>query len=567
MCKPDRGQSIEEAMEIKAEQIKNYGYSAGFLYEENSAEPLIVNKDESGYTIISHFYYDLAFYYDPNGVNDITDCFDEVTYYSRIMKIDELPGVYVVATLKQHIYSCTTIQDSSFTDYEPIYKNGKERIEGFRNCQIGEKFVDLNSLMTITWQDLIVSESVEETEETEENKQNVSVTQFAKDQTGEDGGVSVPAAIVIGVLSTGTSVAGAVLAGSKRKKENEKTEKSGSYKMYIQKDFGDSIRRGGVPVTVRARMAEIDSLGKTVYRPDLTEKISASSGELTIHKVSFTGKYCEATVSVPKDQNIDQAVISFIFTGEGGTFTNNVVFRVTDGASIRFTGDNVSHRGSNTISLNCIFGDGFKYSDYFRVLDAPNPPLLKDITAKASDGFDISFENTEQPDVFKVIIANKTTPLKAPSVFFKEEEIELEFSVIVEGEEEPLKGYIYMNPYPEGLSVKSRYQDKKNDIDYVRVQAYEKDYYGDLDNKWQVSELIFTLAVKEDDTSVIDPEGANYSFKKIKGSGGKGTRADKEESIAKKFEYKEEQRIFNDTAHFIWYYCLPNVNIKEGCIP
>jgi hypothetical protein len=546
LYKPDYGQTIEEAMEIKAEEIKNYSYSAGFLYEENSAEPLIVNKDESGYTIISHFYYDLAFYYDPNGANDITDYFDEVIYYSRIMKIDELPGVFVVATLEQHISSSTTIQDSSFTEYEPIYENEKDRIEGFRNCQIGEKFVDLNSLMTITWQDPTVSGSGEETEEPEENEQNVSVTQFAKDQSGEDGGVSVPAAIVIGVLSTGTSVGGAVLAGSRRKKENEKTPRSGGYKMYIQKDFGDSIRRGGKPVIVRARMAETDSLGKTIDRPDLTEKISASSGELTIHKVSFTGKYCEATVSVPKDQKIDEAGISFIFTGEGGTFTNNVIFRVTDGASIKFTGDNVSYRGSNTISLKCIYGDGFKYSDYFRVLDAPNPPLLKDITAKSTDQFDISFENTEQPDVFKVIIANKTAPLESPSVFFKEEEIELEFSVIVEGEEEPLNGYIYMNPYPEGLSVKSRYQDKKNDIEYVRVQAYEKDYHGDLDNKWQVSELIFTLAVKEGDTSVIDPDGANYSFKSIIGSGGKGSSADKEESIAKKFKYKEECNIFND---------------------
>lgn len=546
LYKPDYGQTIEEAMEIKAEEIKNYSYSAGFLYEENSAEPLIVNKDESGYTIISHFYYDLAFYYDSDGANDITDYFDEVIYYSRIMKIDELPGVFVVATLEQHISSSTTIQDSSFTEYEPIYENEKDRIEGFRNCQIGEKFVDLNSLMTITWQDPTVSGSGEETEEPEENEQNVSVTQFAKDQSGEDGGVSVPAAIVIGVLSTGTSVGGAVLAGSRRKKENEKTPRSGGYKMYIQKDFGDSIRRGGKPVIVRARMAETDSLGKTIDRPDLTEKISASSGELTIHKVSFTGKYCEATVSVPKDQNFDEAGISFIFTGEGGTFTNNVIFRVSDGASIKFTGDNVSYRGSNTISLKCIYGDGFKYSDYFRVLDAPNPPLLKDITAKSTDQFDISFENTEQPDVFKVIIANKTAPLESPSVFFKEEEIELEFSVIVEGEEEPLNGYIYMNPYPEGLSVKSRYQDKKNDIEYVRVQAYEKDYHGDLDNKWQVSELIFTLAVKEGDTSVIDPDGANYSFKSIIGSGGKGSRADKEESIAKKFKYKEECNIFND---------------------
>ncbi len=89
-------------------------------------------------------------------------------------------------------------------------------------------------------------------------------------------------------------------------------------------------------------------------------------------------------------------------------------------------------------------------------------------------------------------------------------------------------------------------EDKKNDVKYVRVQAYEKEYAGDLDRKWQVSEIKFTLAHKGKDKAIIDPKEAKYKFEKLKGAGGKGSRADKEQSLAEKYEYKESYGDWND---------------------
>jgi hypothetical protein len=99
------------------------------------------------------------------------------------------------------------------------------------------------------------------------------VTQQAQQNPGEDSGVSVPAAVVIGVIGGGVALLGAAAASGKENPEDDKKKKS--YKMYVQKDFGDAIKKGCDPVPVRARMTEIDGAGIEVDRNDLTAKIKA----------------------------------------------------------------------------------------------------------------------------------------------------------------------------------------------------------------------------------------------------------------------------------------------------
>lgn len=96
----------------------------------------------------------------------------------------------------------------------------------------------------------------------EDKKDAVSnVVQRAEKDSGEDGGVAIPAAIAIGLLGTGAAVAAGAAAsgaaagtdggaGSGESADDERKKKR--YKMYIQKDFGDAIRKGADPVTVRA---------------------------------------------------------------------------------------------------------------------------------------------------------------------------------------------------------------------------------------------------------------------------------------------------------------------------
>ena len=165
------------------------------------------------------------------------------------------------------------------------------------------------------------------------------VVQDALTTPGEDSGVTVPAAIVVGVVSGGAAVAGALIAAGRSK--DQPPVKGKSYKMYVQKDFGDMLPRGGEPVIVRSRMSEVDENQTERERNDLTAKIAVSANGMTIHSVAMVGKYCEATVSIPKDYAQSTASITFVFEGEGGTFTNEVIFNV-DVPTIQFYQPNIA---------------------------------------------------------------------------------------------------------------------------------------------------------------------------------------------------------------------------------
>ncbi|MBQ9378082.1 MAG: hypothetical protein IJU05_09825, partial [Schwartzia sp.] len=393
-------------------------------------------------------------------------------------------------------------------------------------------------------------------------KSSGGIFQWASQDAGEDGGVTVPAAIVVGVLGGGAAIAGAAAAASGEGGDDRKKK---SYKMYVQKDFGDAIRRGANPVKVRARMAEVDlSTGAERDRNDLTAKISVSGEGMTVHSAALVGRYCEATVSVPEEAADDTAKITFTFTGDGGAFTNTVVFRLIDGPSLKFVEETEEAgafrlNGSGT-SIGVIPGDGFTYTELFMIEDAPVAPKLTDISAENTGEFNVRFELTNRQAVYKMIVKNNTKPEPEHDIFEKPKDENFEIHVIVEGEKEPVKGYVTMKLYPEGITVESRDEGKKNDVKYVRVQAYEKEYVGDLDRKWQVSEMKFTLAVKGREKAIIDPKEAKYTFEKLKGAGGKGTRADKEQSLAEKYEYKESWGILNDK---FTYDFEPNTTLAE----
>lgn len=391
---------------------------------------------------------------------------------------------------------------------------------------------------------------------------STGVIQNADQNPGEDDGVSVPAVVVIGVLGGGAAIAGAAAASgsSDSKKKKQKT-----YKMYVQKDFGDAIRRGGEkPVKIRARMAEVDESGAERDRNDLTANIGVSADGMTVHGATLAGRYCEATVSVPENNQNDTASIAFTFTGEGGSFTNTVIFRIVDGPSLKFV-EETEKAGAYRLYtgvayIDAIPGDGFTYTEQFMIIDAPVAPALKDITAVNTGNYDVKFELTDRQAVYKMTVKNNTNPEPEHDVFAKEKEENFEIHVTVEGEKEPVKGYVTVKLYPEGITVQSRDEGKKNDVKYVRVQAYEKEHVGDLDRKWQVSQIKFTLAVIGKDKAIIDPGEAKYKFEKLKGAGGLGMRADKEQNLAEKYEYKEAYGEMNGKFTYVFE---PNANLAE----
>ena len=166
---------------------------------------------------------------------------------------------------------------------------------------------------------------------------------FASETAGETG-VAVPAAIVIGLLGLLAAAAGGAGAaagggGGDGSDGSDGEETGSSYKMYLQKDFGNRIRRGGEHVFLYARMAEIKSDGSEMLRPDLTSQIEIFSPDahLEVGPATLSGDYMGAAVKASYQElgGPEEGVVSFKFTGEGGAFQNNVTFKLVGDARIR----------------------------------------------------------------------------------------------------------------------------------------------------------------------------------------------------------------------------------------
>ena len=404
---------------------------------------------------------------------------------------------------------------------------------------------------------------------------NGGITQNADTNSGEDSGVDIPAAIVVGLVGLlgagAATAAGAAAAGSAGSSvgtdggeigEDERRKKR--YKMYIQKDFGDAIRKGANPVAVRARIAEVSEDGTERDRNDLTAQINyVSGGGLEIHRAVNLGRYCEALVGIPKDYEGDTADITFTFTGEGGSFNNTVRFRAIGDPKILFLDENGVYSGG-TCRLDAIFGDGFTYTRRLWLKDAVTFPAPDAFSVSEASDFDLSFETTETPGVYDVQITNRTSDPGGndphQNIFNKKEERELTVSVMVEGETEPTNGYVNVTLYPEGISVESeelQVDDSQPDVRYVAVRSYEKEKgtYGGLDSKWRSSDIKFTFAVMEAEGAVINPPNAELEVQGLKGAD------ENMDVIAQKYKYSED--IIKNGDRYTYYF-EPNTTLYEG---
>lgn len=297
------------------------------------------------------------------------------------------------------------------------------------------------------------------------------IIQDAETNPGEDKGTDISAVITVstvgllgGAAAVGASAAAAVTAtgagGSVKGNadgayDDERRKKQ--YKMYIQKDFGDAIKRGGNSVKIRARISEVDKNGAERDRDDLTMRIGVSGSGMTIHGVFLAGRYCEATVSVPNAHKGDVATITFTYTGEGGSFNNTRRFRVVGEPSLVFSEDeglNIEYNGQ-TCRINMIEGDGLIYPLRFTIKDAIAEPKVADIFGENNNGFSAKFEKTDEPYTYIAYLKNNTVK-KANGIFFTPEETFTHIYVKCDGEKEPIIGSIYVTLIPEGLSVLCR---------------------------------------------------------------------------------------------------------------
>ncbi len=179
-------------------------------------------------------------------------------------------------------------------------------------------------------------------------------TTYASSDEGEDEGTLLPPWVYIPALLIG---AGTILVTTKNKKkkkgatgqkedkkeekkekgkfeeENQKekiAKKPSSYKMYIYKEFGDTLKIDDEPQFVGARIEEITADGTRIDRQDLTNQIEIEAGEnIEVMATGNRGKYRCAKIrvpSIPKGSN--SGCIYFTYSSPTGGLRNKVVFKI-----------------------------------------------------------------------------------------------------------------------------------------------------------------------------------------------------------------------------------------------
>ncbi len=382
-------------------------------------------------------------------------------------------------------------------------------------------------------------------------------------QNGGDSMTTVPTTVVLGVLTTavavgaagvsaGASAAGAAGAtggasgdgGDGDNNSEEKKDEGSTYGMYVRKDFGDTIRRGDPEVSVYARMVEIKPDGTEIDRPDLTVNINITSGEaLQVEGCSLVDNYKGALVSAPKDSTAERGTVVFTFTGEGGTFTNKVIFKIGGEPYISFP-EQKSYSG--TMFVEAIAGDGFTYEVKFDLIDFTKEPETIEFDCPDSD-IDVTYEKLS-PFSYKAIVVNNSAP-QDNGMFAKPQNISVK--LVAQSETEKADNSFDVILYPEGLSVRGKVEDEK-----LIVNTAENKGGGMLDPTIKATRIDVTLAVKGTDSkgkpsAIISKEGIQV---------GEFAGTDSAtETLLTAFKYK----VNSDQAKDGIYFIEPEVTLPE----
>ncbi|HBL84530.1 MAG: hypothetical protein A2Y17_01020 [Clostridiales bacterium GWF2_38_85] len=380
---------------------------------------------------------------------------------------------------------------------------------------------------------------------------DIVINTNATNSAGETG-VSVPALIAVGALSVAAALGAAGASGGGTNGENNEEDKNGKrYKMYIRKDFGDSIRYNKPGVTVYARMVEISKEGEETDRFDLTQNIEIFSGSnaLKVRDTTIAGNYMGAIVEAESMSNTDNptdGIVSFKFTGEGGSFQDNVKFRLVGDPYIKFDeqGDYLS------MTVNMIEGDDGEYIVPFTLVDFMEVPKVE-LKLQDESPFDAELEKVDDFH-YKAKLRNTSTKSEKPNDRSKTFSVE----VMAESEHDYKSDYFNAIIYPEGITVSViRFDDN----DYAQIGAYEDKEREEGGEVVMATSFKLELAVSTVDANdrikaeLVDLSKLDVKFDKLKGT---DTRA---ENLATVFKYEIEP-----TNNAGIYKFQPKMQIPEG---
>jgi len=279
-----------------------------------------------------------------------------------------------------------------------------------------------------------------------------------KDTTARDAAILAIGGALAGAGAAGAAAGGGSSGPSGSSGENARqTEDDGKkkkrYKMYIYKNFGDAIQKGAEAVTVWARIAEISD-GEERNRPDLSEKITASGQGLEVEQAGMHNSYRGARVSVPLDAKEEKGTLTFSFTGEGGTFRNNITFRLIGAPEVVFCSVTEDRRlvpdGGEQVIL--IAGAGGIGRKLFLLQDAPGEP--KQLLVTAEGGFEAGWEKSDlDPFAYEAVIRNNSAPMdKEAGIFAEPKSVRVNIRVVFSNGNVIEDGF-YFGIWPQGLTV------------------------------------------------------------------------------------------------------------------
>lgn len=346
------------------------------------------------------------------------------------------------------------------------------------------------------------------------NKKSGTVnTQAAKDK-GETS-TSIPAALAIVIIGGAAAMAGAGAGGSGDKGDKDSQKKS-RYKMCLRKDFGDAIRYDAPAVTVYARIVEITPEGEEIDRPDLTASLEMfSGGNLKVEDCAMEGNYMGALVcteSMSGGQNPDSGILSIRFSGEEGSFQNNVTFRLVGDAYIHFP-----ERGKElTATTYMIYGDNGGYEVPIELRDFTMPPQKVSLELPGGQPFTAEAEMTD--DTHYVIRLQNTSQAQTNKV--QPQQIFM-ITVYAQNEKESAHDSFIVNMLPEGLSLRPFTGCPIHENGRLHVVCSLAPEQGEDEIEIEQTHFQLVLAVSKTDESgkrsvtLVDSSNINCEFKQM----------------------------------------------------
>jgi hypothetical protein len=360
-------------------------------------------------------------------------------------------------------------------------------------------------------------------------------------------GVSIPEALAIVIIGGAAAMAGAGAGGRSGDGGDNNSKRRSRYRMCLRKDFGDAIRYDTQPVTVYARIVEVTPEGEEIDRPDLTSAIETfSGGNLAVEDCSMAGNYMGALVSaksVPGGENPGTGIVSIRFSGEEGSFQNNVTFRLIGKPYLSFP-----EQGSYlTMTLPMLLGDGKLYETPVTLHDFLEKPTS--VRLDVAEGVPLSCELEEIEDIENIENMEAIEEAGVQSYILKVKNLSPKpeglqtvkqtfgFGILAQNDKEKAENSLNAELYPEGLSIR---EVKFDDQGYVLIDTFDNeatDEWGDV----VPTGFVLDFAVPEQDDEgrptvrVLEPQEYSPVFAGLKGTEERTTH------LAERFKYSIQE--------------------------